>query len=73
MHDAKTNLSRLVARAQAGEDIVIARHGKPAVRLVPVVSGASLGSVHGVWHGQVRIGDDFDELPSDIADAFGAV
>ena len=36
MHDAKTQLSDLVARAEAGEDIVIARRNKPAVRLVAV-------------------------------------
>lgn len=36
MHDAKTQLSDLVARAEAGEEIVIARRNKPAVRLVPV-------------------------------------
>jgi prevent-host-death family protein len=39
MHDAKTQLSDLVARAEAGEEIVIARRNKPAVRLVPVRSG----------------------------------
>lgn len=36
MHDAKTQLSDLVARAEAGEEILIARRNKPAVRLVPV-------------------------------------
>jgi prevent-host-death family protein len=36
MHDAKTQLSDLVARAEAGEEIVIARRNRPAVRLVPV-------------------------------------
>jgi prevent-host-death family protein len=36
MHEAKSNLSDLVARAEAGEEIVIARRNKPAVRLVPV-------------------------------------
>lgn len=36
MHEAKTRLSELVARAEAGEDVVIARAGAPAVRLVPV-------------------------------------
>lgn len=36
MHDAKTQLSELVARAEAGEEIVIARRNKPAVKLVPV-------------------------------------
>jgi len=39
MHDAKTQLSDLVARAEAGEDIVIARRNRPAVRLVPVADG----------------------------------
>lgn len=38
MHDAKTQLSDLVARAEAGEDIVIARRNKPAVKLVPVIT-----------------------------------
>ena len=36
MHQAKTDLSDLVARAEAGEEIIIARHNKPAVKLVPV-------------------------------------
>jgi prevent-host-death family protein len=36
IYDAKTHLSRLIDRAQAGEDIVIARAGKPLVRLVPI-------------------------------------
>ena len=39
MHDAKSQLSKLIAAAEAGDDIVIARKGKPAVRLVPVKSG----------------------------------
>lgn len=36
MHEAKSQLSKLVARAEAGGDVVIARDGKPAVRLTPV-------------------------------------
>lgn len=40
MQDAKTQLSQLVARAEAGEEIVLARAGSPAVRLVPVASRA---------------------------------
>ena len=72
MHEAKTKLSQLVARAEAGEDIVIARNGKPVARLVPVAAAPSLDSVRGAWRGQVRIADDFDELPDDIADALGA-
>ena len=41
IHTAKTALSDLIFRAEAGEDVVIARRGKPAVRLVPVVEGRS--------------------------------
>jgi prevent-host-death family protein len=72
MHEAKTKLSQLVDRAEHGEEIVITRNGKPAVKLSPLASTASLASVRGVWRGQVRIADDFDELPDDIAEAFGA-
>jgi prevent-host-death family protein len=43
MHDAKTQLSDLVARAEAGEEIVIARRNKPAVRLVPMQADSKAG------------------------------
>jgi len=72
MHEAKTKLSQLVERAEAGEDIVIARNGKPVARLVPVARTNSLDAVRGIWRGRVHIADDFDELPDDIAEAFGA-
>jgi len=72
MHEAKTKLSQLVERAGAGEDILIARNGKPVARLVPVATTTSLAAVRGAWRDRVRIADDFDELPDDIAEAFGA-
>lgn len=72
MHEAKTKLSQLVERAVSGEDIVIARNGTPVVRLVPVAGTSSLGTVRGVWRDQIELADDFDELPDDIAEAFGA-
>jgi prevent-host-death family protein len=73
MHEAKTQLSKLVERAEAGEDVVIQRNGKAVARLVPVVEEPrSLASVRGAWRGRVRMADDFDELPEDIAAAFGA-
>jgi prevent-host-death family protein len=72
MHEAKTKLSQLVKRAECGQEIVITRNGKPAVKLAPIASAASLASVRGAWRGQVQLAEDFDELPDDIAEAFGA-
>jgi prevent-host-death family protein len=72
LHAAKTHLSRLVDEAAAGEDVVIAKSGKPLVRLVPVtVRGRRTG--FGAGRGHVRIRDDFDApLPADLLRAFGA-
>ena len=72
MHEAKTKLSQLVERAEAGEEIVIARNGTPVARLVPVAAASSLAAVLGALRGRVHLADDFDELPGDIAEAFGA-
>ena len=72
MHEAKTKLSQLVERAEAGEDIVIARNGKPVARLVPVAGTTSLAAVRGAWRGRVRMAEDFDDLPAEVAEAFGA-
>jgi prevent-host-death family protein len=72
MHEAKTKLSQLVERANAGEDIVIARNGIPVARLVPVARSNSFAAIRGIWRGQMHIADDFDDLPDDIAEAFGA-
>jgi prevent-host-death family protein len=72
MHEAKTKLSQLVERAEAGEEVVIARNGKPVARLVPVARTSSFASIRGSLRGQIHIADDFDELPDDIAEAFGA-
>jgi prevent-host-death family protein len=65
MHEAKTDLSKLVERALAGEDVVIARAGVPVVRLVPVARQGH--RVLGQWRGKVRISEDFDApLPDEI-------
>ncbi len=68
VYEAKTNLSKLIDRALAGEDVVIARAGRPLVRLVPVRTPA--GRVAGSARGQIRMADDFDELPDEVAAAF---
>ena len=70
MHEAKTQLSRLVERALQGEEIVIARSGKPVARLVPVNQGLAprqLGSMRGL----IVVPDDFDDpLPEDLLRLF---
>jgi prevent-host-death family protein len=70
IHEAKTQLSRLVERALEGEEVIIARAGKPAVRLVPI-RGSDKPRRGGQWKGKVRIAEDFDDLPDDIARSFG--
>lgn len=60
---AKTELSRLIARALAGEDVEIARNGVPVVRLVPLAPttpGARFLAASGSLAGEIRIGDDFE-------------
>jgi prevent-host-death family protein len=61
MHQAKTSLSRLVERALAGEDVVIARNGEPLVRLVPVPRTLQ-PRVPGRLKGKVWMASDFDEM-----------
>lgn len=60
MHDAKSRLSELVAAAERGEEVIIARGGTPAVRLVVVADGHAPVRL-GVLAGQIEIGDDFDD------------
>ncbi len=69
VHAAKTNLSRLIERAEAGEEIVIGRAGKPVARLVPYVA-ARPNRVFGALRGQLRILPGFDDFDAEIADAF---
>jgi prevent-host-death family protein len=70
VHDAKTHLSRLLERVERGEEIVIARAGKPVARLVaiePVLARRPLGK----YRGQIWISDDFDEpLPWQVFPGF---
>jgi prevent-host-death family protein len=70
MHEAKTNLSRLVAAVESGEadEIEIARAGHVVARLVPARPPPR--RTPGAWAGRVHIHDDFDELSEDVAAAF---
>ncbi len=60
VHEAKTHLSRLLERVEAGEDVVIARAGRPIARLVAYRRLAE-PRTPGIWRGQVWIAPDFDE------------
>ncbi len=72
MHAAKTHLSRLVDQAAAGEEIIIARAGKPVARLVPLETRTVKPQrVLGILAGEFTIPEDFDApLPDDILDLF---
>ena len=68
---AKSDLSRLLARVEAGEDVEIARDGVPVARLVPIERsspGAKFLAAHGSLAGAIRIADDF-ELSDEELDA----
>ena len=70
MHDAKTNLSRLVAAVESGavEEVEIARAGQVVARLVPPRPRSPRRP--GYWAGRVSIGPDFDTLPPEVEAAF---
>jgi len=71
LYEAKTSLSRLVDRAAAGEEIIIAKAGVPMAKLVAYGRPAVLREPGG-WEGAVRIGEDFDDpLPDDMKEALG--
>lgn len=69
VHEAKTHFSRLLERVSQGEEVVIAKAGRPVAKLVPYRK-SSADRVPGSWRGRVSISDDFDDLPPDIAAAF---
>ena len=70
IHDAKTRLSQLVERAEAGEEIIIARAGRPVARLAPLVPRGGPRRL-GLLDGRFRIPEDFNApLPKDVIKAF---
>jgi len=71
LYDAKTNLSQLVDRASAGEEIVIAKAGRPLARLVPLQAPSRAPRVPGALKGEIEIAPDFEApLPDGIARGF---
>ena len=71
IHAAKTHLSALIEEVAAGEEIVIAKAGKPVARLVPL-ERPKFDRKPGRLKGLIKMRDNFDDpLPPDIAAAFG--
>jgi len=70
IHEAKSNLSRLVDQAASGNEVVIAKAGKPVAKLVPLVRPRPQRKP-GFLKGKLRIPDDFDApLPDEVLRAF---
>lgn len=71
IHYAKTHLSKLVEQAENGEEVILARNGKPAVRLTPLPA-AKKRSLLGAGIGKIWISDDFNspETNKEIEDLF---
>ncbi len=70
LYQAKTHLSQLVERAAAGEEIIIAKAGRPVARLMPLAA-PSTRRVPGALKGQIWMSDDFDDpLSPDILASF---
>lgn len=70
--EAKAQLSVLIDKVMAGQEVVIGRAGKPVAKLVQYERNEKPRQP-GALKGQIKIADDFDELPEDIAAAFGMV
>lgn len=62
VHHAKTNLSKLIQKAESGEEVIIARNGKPAVRLVPIAESPrkSRKTMWGAGIGKIWVSPDWD-------------
>lgn len=68
IHEAKTHFSRLVARAEAGEEIIVRRGDKPVAKLVGYQAPEKKPRRPGRLKGQIWMADDFDEPLEDFAD-----
>jgi prevent-host-death family protein len=63
VHQAKTNLSKLIAEAEAGKEVVIARGNKPVAKLIPIAPKKDKNRGYGIWKGKIWAAPDaFDPL-----------
>ena len=68
-YEAKTHLSQLLDLAASGEEVIIARAGRPMAKLIPYQVKQQSKKL-GCWKGKVKISKDFDELPEEFSRAF---
>ncbi len=62
IHEAKTHFSKLLAQVSAGEEIIIAKAGKPMARLAPIEPKAAKKRIPGIDKGKIWMSDDFDVM-----------
>jgi prevent-host-death family protein len=70
MHEAKSQLSRLVELAEGGEEVVIQRSGRPVARLVAMEQRRPVAEAFGTLRGEIEVADDFDDLPAELLEHF---
>lgn len=69
IYEAKTHLSRLIQKALEGEEVIIAKSGKPLVKLVPADSGKRKVKF-GLLKGKIKIAEDFNEFGPELQEIF---
>ena len=69
IYEAKTHLSRLIQKALQGEEVIIAKAGKPLVKLIPADS-TKRKVKFGLLKGQIQIAEDFDEFGAELQELF---
>ena len=70
LHEAKTHCSKLIERVRQGEEIIVAKAGKPVAKLLPIAQGAQV-RVPGSARGKIIMSADFEAaLPNEILDSF---
>jgi prevent-host-death family protein len=67
IHEAKTHFSRLIARAEAGEEIIVRRGATPVAKIVGY-QPPTTPRTPGALRGQIILAEDFDETPEEFAD-----
>ncbi len=70
--EAKSSLSSLIAQVEKGHKVIISKAGKPVAMLVPYRVDTTPRKLDGTWSGKVKMAQDFDTLPPELAEAFYA-